>query len=583
VILISGRCACPVLRLLGGMPASRQPENTPLFKADRLAWLVLAILVIILMAIIPYGVDYWADESYAIATPTRYLMGDRPLVDSWDTNFSSAILTMPLLKTYVAVTGSNEGVVLAFRWLWVLVAAGTSVTALVVLRKQLSTWAALCVSLLPLLAPFSGYAGDWLWHILSVLVAVRLLDRPSARAWWHILPGILSALGIVANPSTVTVVPFFGCALWLAHRVCGRPAQRAMLGYAAGLLTLGATFLLALGVMSGPSVFQYLEYVVRPDDHDFGLAAQLTKLLSARSMVLFPIVIGLAVGMIAGRALKIRTSSLAYLTAICGSLLSLVLAATGRVYSGSLPQALPFVLALCITATGLVSLRDQTRPHQYLLALPSLGAGVGWFLGSNGGWFAAIQMSALILAAALFWWPQAVQESGRADVALRRGAAFSLWSMIAVAAVAGLFLRPSGLIFDQRHRMQQGPFAGIHTTASEAFWYERMVHDLTSLSPAPGRIAFLERFPLGYLLQQSKPGTYSTWVTSASSNRLQTYVDLTGNAPDRIVLTRFAADFRDGEFPLDVNLERFETDYRRVYVTPDFLVYDHVQPENGGP
>lgn len=57
----------------------------------------------------------WSDESAAFAAPYRLLLGDLPLVDSWDSHPGWLVLAAPFLKLYQNWQGNMDGVLLAGR------------------------------------------------------------------------------------------------------------------------------------------------------------------------------------------------------------------------------------------------------------------------------------------------------------------------------------------------------------------------------------------------------------------------------------------------------------------------------------
>jgi hypothetical protein len=85
---------------LGEMTLSRRPLTEPVSAPGAhptrgvrvVGFALLALLALAVLWRTFVGVGTWGDEPYALATPLRYHLGDRPLVDSWDTNFSSALL-----------------------------------------------------------------------------------------------------------------------------------------------------------------------------------------------------------------------------------------------------------------------------------------------------------------------------------------------------------------------------------------------------------------------------------------------------------------------------------------------------------
>ncbi|MBI5231291.1 MAG: hypothetical protein HY876_03900, partial [Coriobacteriales bacterium] len=182
--------------------------------------------------------------------------------------------------------------------------------------------------------------------------------------------------------------------------------------------------------------------------------------------------------------------------------------------------------------------------------------------------------SPMLLAAALTSWPD--EPDQQASPALL-GAKVALVALVIAVAAVGLLFTPEGATPTMTRPMPSGPFMGIFTTPAEADRLTAIQDDLVGLSRTP-RTVFLERFPLGYLLEGMRPGTYSTWATSATSDRLQTYIDATGKTPRRIVLTRFGADLQDGEFPESVNLRGIER-YRETFRSDELVVLDLTAPQ----
>jgi hypothetical protein len=241
------------------------------------------------------------------------------------------------------------------------------------------------------------------------------------------------------------------------------------------------------------------------------------------------------------------------------------LIATGRLWPTVIPQSVVYVLGSSLLLVELAGRSIRLSGAQALALASAGGPAVGWFLGSNGGIHSALMASPLVLLAALSFCLHVECDGprNRRVFLAKTGVVFSL---VCVVAAAGMLYTPEGLTRTMTTRVDHGPFKGIRGTLEEV----RRTHDiwraLQSNGPADMRTVYLERFPLGYLTTMERPGTYSTWATSADSPRLQSYVDRTGIVPGRIVLTKFAfAVNEDGVFPEHVELRGYQDDYAEVF------------------
>lgn len=528
------------------------------------------------------GPDLWHDEPYQLTTTLRFMMGDRPLVDSWDTNFSSAVAAMPFAYVYLFLNGSTDGILLAYRGVFLLLSVATSLTAWFALRSLLGMRLAIAISILlllylPWLSPLVGYGADWLWHMLAAFTAVRLFAHPPQRMISHAVPGLLCGLAIIGNPPTLSVVPFFAAALLIAHRPSGPgTAWRIMGCYLLGGLLVGAVFMVALRAMAGPDMFSWLHHVLAPDDHDFGVSAYGERLWHGRWLLALPAGIGLLAAVLV-RALRNRLDEIGVSTAlVLGLSLGLAAVATQRIPVMWAPQSLVFIGAASLLVAEAFSGNWSWSPERSLLVLPVTGAGLGWFLGSNGGIASAVVTAPLLLVAAVLPWrtPEAPWMESGTGRALRIANWLLLGLLIVTVGTIGMRHTPGGSTASMTSRLDDGPHEGIYSTPQQAQEYRQVLQAVRELPPAQGRTVFVERFALGYLIQPALPGTYSTWATSASSARLQKYGDLTGNAPTRIVLTRFEFHSRDGDFPASVNLDGFPENYELIHEDDTVRVFD---------
>ena len=117
--------------------------------ADYLAAAVLAATAVLLFDAILYSV-HLPDECAYLTMTQRLMQGDRLILDEWHfTQFTSIFQYLPF-RLYLALTGGTEGIILAFRRLFVVIELLFFCYIYLSLRKYRG-WAVLCA------AVFTGY------------------------------------------------------------------------------------------------------------------------------------------------------------------------------------------------------------------------------------------------------------------------------------------------------------------------------------------------------------------------------------------------------------------------------------------
>ena len=358
---------------------------------------------------------FGGEEPWGLAAALRFHLGDRPLVDSWDTNFSSAILALPFLKGYLATVGSTEGILLAFRSVFYTAVVATALAMTVCLRGTLSRLSAVSMGLLilfymPFLAPYVGKAADYHAHMLSALTAVCLHRSAPRVALANLIPGVLSGIAVIGNPPTITVVPFF---VWALVRAYPEPHRRrsAVWGYLLGGIGVGVVFLLSLLMLSGRDLFLHFNHVMSPDDHDFSLLAFLGRLSEGAWLLAIPILIGVLAGAISAGGRYKPDGRVSFWAMVVAMASGFYLAASDTIVGPVMPQSLVFVVGASLLLTDRLTRTTRLTATQLLLLLPAIGAGLGWFLGSNGGVFSFALASPLILGAAVASWESDTSDS----------------------------------------------------------------------------------------------------------------------------------------------------------------------------
>lgn len=165
---------------------------------------VFIIVSIMLFWKCRYGSPVWTDEAFYPTIAHRLLQGDRLLYDEWHVTQLVSVVIMPILKLYMVVNGSTDGVYLALRYLYVVLKILISIFIYFRLKKY-NRFGAYLSSVIFLL-----YAGLVITAISyntvsigGVLCALLFLfnekDCVKTRIYW-VLAGVALSIGVLGIP-----------------------------------------------------------------------------------------------------------------------------------------------------------------------------------------------------------------------------------------------------------------------------------------------------------------------------------------------------------------------------------------------
>jgi hypothetical protein len=217
----------------GGAPraAPRRP-SAALLLFDLAAIAVFGVAVFFTWRRLFVGMDL-QDESFYILVPWRWALGDTPFVHEQNLAQVSGLLTYPLVKLFGVVRGYDvTGLVLYTRHLYMLLTVFTAgvvfLVARLVLRWQLALLvAAVFVTYIFWQTPQLSYnTMGALFLTLGTTLGLRSVLGGGSRLW-AALAGAACGLAVVAYPTLVFIMPFYGVllAFSLGRRAVGAVAD----------------------------------------------------------------------------------------------------------------------------------------------------------------------------------------------------------------------------------------------------------------------------------------------------------------------------------------------------------------------
>lgn len=187
-------------------------------------WKVLKNVLLlgsVLAAVKMIFVDYTLDEEYQLVMAYRNFSGDNLFGTMWEPHQTSAFVCVWLMRLFVAVTGSNVGVVVFLRVCSTAVQLLLSVWMYRVLcsmtdRKYAFLLSMCYFNIVPKMIQIPDFSNLQVWSF-TVLTLALLRYRMSGGAgentggrWaWICLAGLGMALEVLAHPGTVITFPFF--------------------------------------------------------------------------------------------------------------------------------------------------------------------------------------------------------------------------------------------------------------------------------------------------------------------------------------------------------------------------------------
>lgn len=173
-------------------------KQTKRYSQDIIVFLFLAVAVGYLCWRAPFGFGV-EDESGYLAFPFRFLLGDSMLTDEWSTTQLFSILTYLPVKLFVKAIDSTEGIILTFRYLYIVFQSIISILVYCRFRKYgiISLFAVLIfIFYIPLCIFNFSYLS--LTSDFAILIALLLTSK--INFFNLFLIGILFSCLVLCNP-----------------------------------------------------------------------------------------------------------------------------------------------------------------------------------------------------------------------------------------------------------------------------------------------------------------------------------------------------------------------------------------------
>ncbi|MBR4718875.1 MAG: hypothetical protein IKP31_01390 [Lachnospiraceae bacterium] len=170
----------------------------------------------------------WSDETFYFATCHRFFTGDSVFLHEWFPTQLSSVVLLPFYSIYMLICGSNTGIFLYFRILYVIMSTFNAVVMYNIIRQHSGRFSGLVCSLLLMyythlnIATLSYYTLSVQLYLMSMLLIYHYYKSRSKKQL--IISGILFAISVLCLP-TLSIVYFITTAVLGIFILCDKHSK----------------------------------------------------------------------------------------------------------------------------------------------------------------------------------------------------------------------------------------------------------------------------------------------------------------------------------------------------------------------
>lgn len=217
--------------------------------------LIFAVLCAAIAAFFVYIVRYGYngyDETFYLTVPYRLVQGDVLLRDEWHPAQLAGFIMYPVMRLYLSIAGGTDGMVLAFRYIYI--AAQALAAVYIYLRlKRLSPVGAMAAAVVYFLfVPYYRFALSYnsLAIMLLLLAGITAATAKSGAA--YTASGLMFAGAVLCCPYLAIMYALYTAAIFI---ICSRTkggCMRAWLYFSSGCAALAVLFFASLLINATP-------------------------------------------------------------------------------------------------------------------------------------------------------------------------------------------------------------------------------------------------------------------------------------------------------------------------------------------
>lgn len=485
------------------------------------------------------------DEAYYVGTVYRLWRGDGMLCDEWNpTQQMCSFWLYPFYALFRLILGSNEGMILAFRLLYIVFQM--VICSYIYQKLKKNGFISIFPALFYLLSTafninslsYNTMANSCLAALLVTLAVMRETDWKNC-----ILSGLFASIVVMANPYAVFAYILYG-AVCFGSTLLGKKRNREVpvaLRFSLFLkmsLTAAVIFMIFLGFTLKNAtlerIVKNLPYIVGDQEHYQRWGVKISDYFRYfkeyyLGCALVPVILGLVA---LTDKKRVRHGKI-YMLIAAGSILPYM------IYHGLISEYVPVNLVtvpICFLGfTAYAVMEERKRAVFYAWYLPAMFYPFIVQITSNTGPLAVSAAFVTAGAGALF-----LVSAWSREQEMKR-VRWIFYGILMLQLVIMLWLRVTYVWADASLseltvKMERGAGKGLYTTAETAEYYNEVYDDLDELHmKEDDGFLVIGSEPLLYLYAEKDVASYSTWQVYTNETRLYRYYEVhdgEGKFPD---------------------------------------------------
>lgn len=499
------------------------------FKKDILflAGLFLGILFLVWKS--KYGTGAY-DEPFYLTIPHRIVNGDGMFAEEWNFGQFSSFLLLPVMKCYLFLVGSTEGIILNFRYIYIVFQVICTLVIYIRLRKRELAWAAAWLFLL--FCPYDIMAVSYnVMGIAFITITGVLLAGAGEkdRAAW-LVSGLLFAGAVLCNPFLALLyfaysVLVFGVAAVKKRKTGQGGVKEKNISVQAWLFITAGAGILAMGfvltVLSQSPLSKLLENIpllMNDPEHTSRSLFMIVKvyLQSFWNVYGWFVPVWSVLLLMAYCYRKEQTKR-----KLCFVLLSLSAVISLLGFVPTIQNSYNFIMvpiAVCGLGAYIMTREKDKRTFYFLFCLGIAYTFIANYASNQGMHAISMAMLPADVAALLFIGRFAAQERGESQKAsgliLGGAAALLLTAQLGMQvytkAVHAFWEEP---VYKLDTVIEEGPLKGTVTTKEKAEDYKEMLTDIKEHIKKEGPVLFAMQQPWCYLYADTGYATFSSYLS----------------------------------------------------------------------
>lgn len=480
-----------------------------------------------------YGAN---DESFYLTTAHRLSKGDALLSEEWHMSQMSAFLVYPIMKIYLAIAGTTEGILLHFRWIFIVVKSLIATAGMKLLYKKYGYFAAVAMSIYMLFTPYNllqlCYNSMGLsFLMLAGIMLISIEHEGNELTWKCFGAGIFLACAVLCCPYLATLYVLMAC----VAVICWKKKKNAVYMKGIGFLTMGCAVMAVLFmifVLSRTSlgeIFANIPEMLKDPEHPVqSVVTSMVNLLL--SFVQFYPVATIAwvieIFLVLAETVYLRRKKAEYalnngylyimIMAIC-VIITLVQLANNIFFTYNLIMVPLVYLGSLIYLIAFCEKNSQMSRGPLILGGMGIYYGILLNMSSNNQLNIFSCASAIATVATILTIGEYIRTTEIPHKWKQWGGRVCMGSAIVVQLLI-IVLSVSQHAFwetrvsDLKSQVEFGPLKGIYTSEEHALEYENTLKDLMWLTEQPeGKFAYFSAKPYVYLYVDMPYGTHSGW------------------------------------------------------------------------